>query len=142
MAIERIGVVGAGQMGGGIAQVAAEKGIPFLSLRAISDGPRAPIPFNLGEVMDENANLHVVRMLKAIARRPGTVLQFGRLSRNSRIAADNALAYGMAAGVVAFVILTLAANLLAAVLSMIANPIPSSAMRAATCRASVLTATL
>ena len=28
----------------GIAQVAAEKGIPLLSLRAISDGPHAPIP--------------------------------------------------------------------------------------------------
>jgi heme o synthase len=36
-----------------------------------------------------------------------------------RIAADNALAYGIAAGVAAFVILTLAANLLAAVLSLI-----------------------
>jgi protoheme IX farnesyltransferase len=36
-----------------------------------------------------------------------------------RIAADNALAYGIAAGVAAFVILTWAANLLAAVLSMI-----------------------
>lgn len=36
-----------------------------------------------------------------------------------RIAADNALAYGMAAGVSAFVILALAVNLLAAVLSLI-----------------------
>ncbi len=36
-----------------------------------------------------------------------------------RIDADNALAYGIAAGVAAFVILALAANLLAAVLSMI-----------------------
>ena len=36
-----------------------------------------------------------------------------------RIAPDNALAYGIAAGVAAFVILTLAANLLAAVLSMV-----------------------
>ncbi|CAG0935042.1 Protoheme IX farnesyltransferase [Thermoflexales bacterium] len=36
-----------------------------------------------------------------------------------RIAADNALAYGIAAGVAAFVILALAANLLAAVLSLI-----------------------
>jgi protoheme IX farnesyltransferase len=36
-----------------------------------------------------------------------------------RIEADNALAYGIAAGVAAFVILTLAVNLLAAVLSMI-----------------------
>ena len=37
----------------GIAQVAANFGIQLLSIRAISDGPRAPIPFNLGEVMDD-----------------------------------------------------------------------------------------
>jgi adenosylhomocysteine nucleosidase len=41
----------------GIAQVAVEKGIPLLSLRAISDGPRAPLPFNLDEMMDEDTNL-------------------------------------------------------------------------------------
>ena len=45
----------------GIAQVAAENGIPLLSIRAISDGPRAPIPFNLGEMMDEDANLRAGR---------------------------------------------------------------------------------
>jgi adenosylhomocysteine nucleosidase len=74
----------------GIAQAAAQKGIPLLSLRAISDGPRAPIPFNLAEMMDDDANLQWVRMLKALARRPGIVLQFGRMLRNSRLAADNA----------------------------------------------------
>jgi len=74
----------------GIAQVAAEKGIPLLSLRAISDGPCAPIPFNLIEIMDEDANLQFGRMLKAVVRRPGIVLQFRRLIRNTWIAADNA----------------------------------------------------
>ena len=93
--------VAAGQLGGmehpilemetaGIAQVAAEKGIPLRSLRAISDGPRAPIPFDLGEMMDEDANLQAGRLLKAVIRNPRIVLQSGRLVRNSRIAADNA----------------------------------------------------
>ena len=82
----------------GIAQVAAEKGIPLLSLRAISDGPRASIPFDLGEIMDEDANLQAVRMLKAIIRHPEIIPQFRRLMRNSRIAADNA-AVALAAAV-------------------------------------------
>ncbi len=73
----------------GIAQVAAEKGIPLSSLRAISDGPCAPIPFNLGEVMDKDANLQAGRLLKAIIRHPQIVFQSGRLVRNSRIAANN-----------------------------------------------------
>jgi len=76
----------------GIAMVAAEKGIPLLSLRAISDGPRAPIPFDLGEMMDEDANLQAGRLLKAIVRNPRIVFQSRRLMRNSRIAADNAAA--------------------------------------------------
>lgn len=74
----------------GIAQVAAEKGIPLLSLRAISDGPRVPIPLNLGEVMDEDANLQAGRMLKVMIRHPGVVFQSWRLIRNTRIAVDNA----------------------------------------------------
>jgi len=74
----------------GIARVAAEKGIPLLSLRAISDGPRAPIPFDLGEVMDEDSNLRTGRLLKMIVRNPRIVLQSRQMMRNNRIAADNA----------------------------------------------------
>jgi nucleoside phosphorylase len=74
----------------GIAGAAAEKGIPLLSLRAISDGPLAPIPFDLGEIMDEDANLQAGRLIKAIIRHPGIISQSRRLMRNSRLAADNA----------------------------------------------------
>ena len=74
----------------GIAQAAAEKGIPLFSLRAISDGPRAPIPFDLGQVTDEDANLQTGRLLKALVHNPRIVFQSGRMIRNSRIAADHA----------------------------------------------------
>jgi nucleoside phosphorylase len=74
----------------GIAQVAAEKKIPLISLRAISDGPRAPIPFDLGEVMDADANLSPGKLLKALIHNPTLLLQASRMNRNSRIAADNA----------------------------------------------------
>ena len=76
----------------GIAQVAAEIGIPLLSIRAISDGPRAPIPLNLGEIMDEDANLRISRALMAIARHPSLMFQLRRMIQNTKIAADNAAA--------------------------------------------------
>ena len=74
----------------GIAEVAAEQGIPLLSLRAISDGPRAPIPFNLEAVMDEEYNLLTEKIIKTILGHPQMVLQFLRMGRNTRKAADNA----------------------------------------------------
>lgn len=74
----------------GIAQAAAETGIPLFALRAISDGPRAPMPFDLGEVMDADANLQAGKLLEAVARRPRMVFQFVPMLRNSRTAADNA----------------------------------------------------
>jgi len=81
----------------GIAQVAAEEGIPLLSLRAISDGPCAPIPFDLGKIMDENANLQAGRILSAVIHHPRVIFQFSRLIRNARIAADNVAIALMAA---------------------------------------------
>jgi adenosylhomocysteine nucleosidase len=81
----------------GIAQVAAEKGIPLLSLRAISDGPHAPIPFDLGEIMDEDANLQAGRLLKTIVRNPRIILQSMRMTQNIRIATNNAAAALVAA---------------------------------------------
>ena len=74
----------------GIAQVAVEKRIPLLSLRAISDGPNAPLPFNLGEMMDEDANLHVGKILKFVVCHPGIVLQSRQLIQNTSIATNNA----------------------------------------------------
>ena len=74
----------------GIAQVAAQNGIPFLCIRAISDGPRAPIPFELNVMMDKDANLQIGRILMQIARHPGIILKLSGLMRNSRLAADNA----------------------------------------------------
>ena len=72
----------------GIAPVAAENGIPFLCMRAISDGPGAPIPFDLGEIMDEDANIRTGRILMEIARHPRIVFQLRGLVRNSWMAAD------------------------------------------------------
>ena len=65
----------------GIAQVAAEKGMPLLSLRAVSDGTRSPIPFDLEAMMDEEDNLRIGKMIKMALRQP---------SNSSSIPADDA----------------------------------------------------
>jgi len=74
----------------GIAQVAAEKGIPLLALRAVSDGPQAPIPFDLEVVTDEESNLQIGKLIKTVLRHPRIILQSIRLSQNVEKAAKNA----------------------------------------------------
>ena len=81
----------------GIAGMAAERGIPLLSLRSISDGPRAPIPFDLGQMMDEQDNIRTGKIMKTILGHPKMVTGLMRMGLNSRKAADNATIALMAA---------------------------------------------
>jgi adenosylhomocysteine nucleosidase len=74
----------------GIAQVAAEKGVPLVSIRSISDNPEAPIPLDLEAAMDEDDNLLVSKLVTMVFRDPKIIFQSGRMMNNSRIAADNA----------------------------------------------------
>jgi adenosylhomocysteine nucleosidase len=76
----------------GIAQVAAEWGIPLLSIRSISDGPRSPIPFDLEAILDDNDNLRIGTILKMVFRRPQLIFQSRHMMQNSKIAADHAAA--------------------------------------------------
>jgi adenosylhomocysteine nucleosidase len=63
---------------------------PLVVLRAISDGPAAPIPFDLASMMDEDYNLRIGRIIGAILRRPNLLRQALRMGKNSEIAARNA----------------------------------------------------
>lgn len=74
----------------GIAPIANERGIPLLSLRAIGDGPRAPIPVDLSQVMDEDANLKVGQLFRAVVRNPKVILQSRQVLRNTSLAAGGA----------------------------------------------------
>lgn len=74
----------------GIARVAAEMGLPLVSVRSISDGPQAPIPFNLEAVLDEEANFRVGAMLRIVLRNPRIIFQSQKLMQNSEKAADHA----------------------------------------------------
>jgi nucleoside phosphorylase len=74
----------------GIAGVAAEQGIPLLALRSVSDGPQAPIPFDLEAVTDEESNLQIGELIKMALRHPLIILKSIRLIRNVEEAAENA----------------------------------------------------
>jgi adenosylhomocysteine nucleosidase len=74
----------------GIAEAAAEAGIPLLSLRSISDGPREPIPLDLEAVMDEEYNFRIGKMLKIVLRHPGILLRSRQMMQNSEKAAEHA----------------------------------------------------
>ncbi len=74
----------------GIARVAAEHGIALLSIRAISDGPQAPIPFALDEMMDEHSNLRMGEIVRMMLRHPRIMPALLRMGRNTRLAAENA----------------------------------------------------
>ncbi len=74
----------------GIARVTAEKDLPLLSLRAISDGPRSPIPFDLEVALDEDYNLRVGELLKTLLGHPRKLSLLLRMARNTRLAARNA----------------------------------------------------
>ncbi|KAF0106268.1 MAG: S-adenosylhomocysteine/5'-methylthioadenosine nucleosidase [Anaerolineaceae bacterium] len=74
----------------GIAQVAAEAGIPLVSIRSISDGPRSPIPLDLEAVMDENYNFRIGRLIAEVFRHPDITLRSREMMQNSRKAADHA----------------------------------------------------
>jgi nucleoside phosphorylase len=74
----------------GIAQLAEENGIPLSALRGISDGPSAPLPFDLGVMMDDHAHLRLGRLLMEVTRHPRTALKLSQMQKNARIAADRA----------------------------------------------------
>ena len=74
----------------GIVQGIVETGIPLISLRTISDGPQAPIPFDLEAMIDEDYKMRMGKVLLAIVKRPKILTQAFKMSKNSQVAADNA----------------------------------------------------
>jgi adenosylhomocysteine nucleosidase len=74
----------------GIAQVAAEMGVPLVSIRSISDGPQSPIPFDLEAMLDENDNFRIGKILVMVLRNPRVIFQSWQMMQNSRKAADHA----------------------------------------------------
>jgi adenosylhomocysteine nucleosidase len=72
-----------------VARIAAEKGIPLVGLRAVSDGADEELGFTVDEFTDSNMNISVWKVLKTMAVRPRIIPQLLRLARNSDRAGKN-----------------------------------------------------
>ncbi len=74
----------------GILRTVEAATVPLIVIRSISDGPSAPLPLDLGQVIDANGNLLPGKMLLELVRHPGLLRLSGQMLKNSRIAADHA----------------------------------------------------
>lgn len=74
----------------GVAQVAEEMGIPLLALRALSDTPAEPIPFDIEAFTSGKLGPRVGRIASTLFQHPGMILQLIRLGQNTEKAAENA----------------------------------------------------
>jgi adenosylhomocysteine nucleosidase len=79
-----------------IALTAKEKGIPLFSVRAISDNPSAPIPLDLGAVVDEKNHFRLGKIIAEVLRHPSILKPGMNMLRNSGIACRNAAAVMLA----------------------------------------------
>jgi adenosylhomocysteine nucleosidase len=70
-----------------IAIIAAENGIPFCGIRAVSDPLDEELGFSLDEFCDDRMCIRIPRVLLTIARKPRIIPQLIHLARNSRVAA-------------------------------------------------------
>jgi nucleoside phosphorylase len=73
----------------GILQGSRGTRIPLLSLRGVSDGPKAPIPFDLEAMVDDNYHMNIGKVILAILKRPSILPRALKMSKNSQLAADN-----------------------------------------------------
>ena len=70
-----------------VARVAAERSIPFLGLRAISDPWNEELAFSINEFCDDEMRVRPLKVLATILHRPYIIPQLCRLARNSTKAA-------------------------------------------------------
>ncbi len=70
-----------------VARVAAEHGIPFMGVRAVSDPWDEELGFSIDEFCDSAKRIRPLKVLATILRRPRIIPQLIRLGGNSRVAA-------------------------------------------------------
>jgi len=70
-----------------VARVAAEHGIPFMGVRAISDPWDEELGFAIDEFCDDNKQIRPLKVFATILQRPGIIPQLIRLGWNSWVAA-------------------------------------------------------
>jgi adenosylhomocysteine nucleosidase len=70
-----------------VARVAAERGIPFMGLRAISDSWNEELGFSIEEFCDDAMRIRPFKVAATLLRRPRIIPQLIRLAWNSHVAA-------------------------------------------------------
>ncbi len=95
-----------------VARIAVDNHIPFICLRAVSDGLYDKLGFNLNDISDGRGRIRLGGVLSTVIKRPSTLRAFYLSWRRSRIAAMNLC--GSLAG-----FLSLSANLIRKTISEI-----------------------
>ncbi|MBN1581830.1 MAG: phosphorylase [Anaerolineae bacterium] len=73
----------------GIAQLAAEQGIPLFALRAVSDLVEDGLPLSIQELTGEGLTPRIGKIVKSVLRRPRIIPQLVRLAWHVEQAAEN-----------------------------------------------------
>lgn len=84
--LRRSGALGADMESAAVARVAQEHGMPFLAVRAISDGCDTALPFWLIQALDALGRPQPLRLCAGLLRHPGDILTLTRLARGFRAA--------------------------------------------------------
>jgi nucleoside phosphorylase len=74
---------------GAVAEIASRKGIPFLSVRAVSDSSEDPLDPWLAEVVTPEGGIRYCGVLYRVFSRPARILSVNRLRRRTRLASRN-----------------------------------------------------
>jgi adenosylhomocysteine nucleosidase len=72
-----------------LAELARKRDLPFICLRAVSDGLHDRIGFDLAEIAGPDGRVRIGKVLRLAAQRPGVVANFYALWRRSSKAAAN-----------------------------------------------------
>jgi adenosylhomocysteine nucleosidase len=72
-----------------IAKIAARENVPLIIIKAISDEAYREIPFSIEEITDRQMNIHPLKLLWTVAKRPWIIPQLMILRRNANIAGKN-----------------------------------------------------
>ena len=72
-----------------VARSAAQAGVPFVALRAISDDAGEELGFAITDFTDAEMNVKISRVLATVAKNPRIIPQLLRLARNTSVAGRN-----------------------------------------------------
>jgi len=73
----------------GAARIAAERGIPWLAVRTVTDAYEDTMPFDFNALADGNGNVAIGRVIAAALSHPGKIPALMRLGQQSSRAATN-----------------------------------------------------